>query len=569
MTFDIKLEGQKLILPEIPHLAEGAKERVRFRVIPDEEWAGLAVTMTFRCVYPLGLVARSVLIADHGESYAVPHEVLRVGYLCIGATGHSGGGSERLTTSQIHPICVHPREDDGVPPSEEITPELAEQLLAAWTTVGSLTELKTEDKSSLVAAINELAGRKSEELDVHLRKFGEAFSNFTDGDALGLPVYDPCAESDFVSMLIMRGADEPEGNIVHVLSEEATRETIASMTGGGNDGSDGADGYTPVRGEDYFTPEDVAEIVSEASAQARAEAVEEALSVMRAPTLAAQDTWYKGSTARTAITEIRVLDSFTPSETDVVAESWEADVDGSGEITCYVLTDAAAGSSVLVMAGNGSGRIMANADSKFLFAGGNANSVYSAVESISGLELIDTRYVQTLQAAFNLMSSLHTCTGYERWNVSRCQKFRLLFNGNSKRTELDLSAWDVSAAVAVADDGKNVLDNSAMGKMLNNCHALRELRLPKSFDVRFAHLPAPREYDGQEIETEYLWLDIDTCQTYGDVDNDEAVTADGTILYAWGDREAGTVGGDGVINPAVAGRNVTLVAVAEEGEVDV
>lgn len=335
------------------------------------------------------------------------------------------------------------------------------------------------------------------------------------------------------------------------------------------EGGNGADGYTPVRGEDYYTPEDVADIVSKASAEAKAAAVEEALSVMRAPTLLPQDTWYKGATARTAITEIRVLDSFTPSETDVEVERWPADIDGEGNIMCYVLTDAVAGSTVLIMAGNGSGRIMANADSKFLFSGANASKVYTAVECISGLEYIDTRNVTTLQAGFNLMSSLHTCTGHEHWNVSRCKKFRLLYNGNSKRTKLDLSAWDFSAAVEVADDGKNVLDNSVMGKMINNCHALRELKLNKSFDVRFAHLPVPRDYDGQDIKTEYLWLDADTLRTYTDDDDDAAVTANGTVLFASGDRADGTVGGDGVVNPAVVGRDVTLVAVLQEGEVDI
>ncbi len=336
----------------------------------------------------------------------------------------------------------------------------------------------------------------------------------------------------------------------------------------GTDGADGADGYTPVRGKDYFTPEDVAQIVAQASAEAKAAAVEEALSVMRAPTLLPQDTWYQGNTARTAITEIRVMDSYTPPETDAVVECWNADTTDQtvvGRIRCYIVND-----TELIIAGDGSGRIMANPDSKLLFAGANASKVYTAVERISGLEYIDTRNVTTLQAVFNQMTSLRTLSGYENWDVSRCTKFRLAFNADSKLEKLDLSKWEVSKAVddAGKEGNVNVLDGSVMGKMLHNCHALRELKLNKSFDLRFAHLPVPRDYEGTSVTKEYRWLDTDTLLTYEDKDDDATVTAAGTVLFAFGDRADGTVGGDGLINPALVGRNVTLVADLYEKEVE-
>ncbi len=336
----------------------------------------------------------------------------------------------------------------------------------------------------------------------------------------------------------------------------------------GTDGADGADGYTPVRGKDYFTPEDVAQIVAQASAEAKAAAVEEALSVMRAPTLLPQDTWYQGNTARTAITEIRVMDSYTPPETDAVVECWNADTTDQtvvGRIRCYIVND-----TELIIAGDGSGRIMANPDSKLLFAGANASKVYTAVERISGLEYIDTRNVTTLQAVFNQMTSLRTLSGYENWDVSRCTKFRLAFNADSKLEKLDLSKWEVSKAVDAAgkEGNVNVLDGSVMGKMLHNCHALRELKLNKSFDLRFAHLPVPRDYKGTSVTKEYRWLDTDTLLTYEDKDDDATVTAAGTVLFAFGDRVDGTVGGDGLVNPADVGRNVTFVADFYEGEVE-
>lgn len=91
--------------------------------------------------------------------------------------------------------------------------------------VGILKDLLTKDKTSLVAAINELAGYWGADV----KKFAAVLENFTDGDALGLPVYDPVAEDDFVPMLIQRGADEPEGKSVTVLSEGAVLDAIGKV----------------------------------------------------------------------------------------------------------------------------------------------------------------------------------------------------------------------------------------------------------------------------------------------------------------------------------------------------
>ncbi len=71
----------------------------------------------------------------------------------------------------------------------------------------------------------------SAKISLELKDFATALSNHIESDALGLPVYDPVAEGDFVSMMIQRGADEPDGKIVHVLSEEATKEAIAEEVG--------------------------------------------------------------------------------------------------------------------------------------------------------------------------------------------------------------------------------------------------------------------------------------------------------------------------------------------------
>lgn len=289
----------------------------------------------------------------------------------------------------------------------------------------------------------------------------------------------------------------------------------------------GEPGYTPVKGVDYFTDEEVAQIVNRA--------VEEAVSVCNAPTLLIQNTWYKGTTAKTVITEIHVVDTYT--ETGAEAESWNADTEDLGKIKCYI------DGTTLIIAGNGSGRIMANADASKLFVS------LTGVSTISGLELLDTRNVRTFKNAFANMSSLTSLSGYEGWNVSKCTQFMQIFGSDPLLTSLDLSAWDVSAAVAAAKSEGDVdaLTNTAMKYMFNSCFALERLRLNKSFDLNYTHLPVPEGND------DGAWVDADTGLIYSDVDGNSIIVPEG----------------DGLPNPCVEGRTITFEAVFPEAEVTV
>ena len=86
------------------------------------------------------------------------------------------------------------------------------------------------------------------------------------------------------------------------------------------------------------------------------------VAVKPAPTLAEGYSWYKGSMAIiSTITAIEIKDSYTPSGTPT--ESWNADVDNSGSIKAYVE------GTKLTIAGNGAGKIMANANSGGAFSG--------------------------------------------------------------------------------------------------------------------------------------------------------------------------------------------------------
>ena len=108
-------------------------------------------TLSFLTILP-----KTVSLAWHGEALEVPQELLVPGGMRISCVGHANDGEQRLTTHYMSdPIRIYragPLEGDEV----QIVPApLWEQTLAA---VGSLGFLKTADRSSAVAAINEIFG---------------------------------------------------------------------------------------------------------------------------------------------------------------------------------------------------------------------------------------------------------------------------------------------------------------------------------------------------------------------------------------------------------------------------
>lgn len=297
---------------------------------------------------------------------------------------------------------------------------------------------------------------------------------------------------------------------------------------------DGNDGYTPKKGVDYFTPEDVAEIVAQASAEAKAAAVEEALSVLRAPTLKANSTWYSEGTQTTkeTITEIRILDSYTA--TGAEAEYWNADTENDGKIKCYI------DGTVLIIAGNGAGRIMANADASRMFTS------FKTATKITGLDLIDTRDVENLYQAFANLGKMELLDGLEGWDVRKCESFKQMFTQATTTAfsaNIDLSRWDVSRAVEIArgDTDGTLLP---LQNVVKNCGKSEMIAFNKTFDLSYFFMP---------IRPIGAWVDVDTGIVYDDTNDDKMIT---TTL-------------EGLPNPCTAGRNITFVAVYEEPEVSV
>ena len=149
------------------------------------------------------------------------------------------------------------------------------------------------------------------------------------------------------------------------------------------------------------------------------------------PTLAAQNTWYKGTTAKSTITAIEIKDSYTPTGT--VTEQWNADVDNSGSIKAYVE------GTKLTIAGNGAGKIMANADSSMAFM------YFDKVTTISGLDKLDTSNVMYMVEMFYWCNALTSVGDLSGWNTSNVTSMQEIFGYCYALTSVgDLSGWDTS-----------------------------------------------------------------------------------------------------------------------------
>lgn len=215
----------------------------------DPLWDGLSKTVVFR-------YGKKILdVVDAGELVTIPAEMTaEVGdYLRIGVYGINATGSLVIPTVYTSLGTV---EDAADPSGDKST----DPTLAVWariqTKIGSLDDLNTEAKDTLVAAINE-----------SLTKGGGA----VDEAAVQKMVEDYLAANPPAD-----GKDGADGvSCTH--SWDGTTLTITSASGtssadlkgdkgdtgaAGADGADGKDGYTPVKGTDYYTETDKTEMVN-------------------------------------------------------------------------------------------------------------------------------------------------------------------------------------------------------------------------------------------------------------------------------------------------------------------
>lgn len=157
---------------------------------------------------------------------------------------------------------------------------------------------------------------------------------------------------------------------------------------------------------------------------------------------------------RMNITKVTFVDSYTPTGTETA--SYIYDVNGAGDITGYLL------GTELVIAGNGSGRIMANSNSSSMFHN------WTSLTSIEGISLLDTSNATTMSFMFSGCTSLSELD-LSTFNTSSVTTMKNMFDFCRKLTSLNISSFDTS----------NVIN---MSNMFDECLLLSQLDV-RNFDT--------------------------------------------------------------------------------------
>lgn len=216
----------------------------------DSSWAGLTKTAVFLAddtcrTAPINsttiTIPRDVLVAPHR-------------WLYVGAYGVDDSGDLVIPTILVKGPWIHYGADPTIDPVAVDLPvwqSLQEQI-------GQLDDLTTEARDSLVAAINELAARVPAE--------GIAGADGKDG-ADGVTFTPTVTEAGLIYWSNNGGLPNPRPMNIKGPQGEQGESGPQGAQGPqgeagpqGEPGADGTDGYTPVRGTDYWTEADIAEI---------------------------------------------------------------------------------------------------------------------------------------------------------------------------------------------------------------------------------------------------------------------------------------------------------------------
>ena len=204
------------------------------------------------------------------------------------------------------------------------------------------------------------------------------------------------------------------------------------------------------------------------------------------PTMAAGSSWYKSSVDRNTITKITFMDRYTPStEAD---ETWFADENNNGDITCYRT------GTEIIIAGNGAGKIQANANSSYMFSYTSRSYCFKKLTSIENLSLLDTSKVTDMASMFNYCYGLKSID-LSGFDTSKVTDMSHMFYGCSGLPSIDLSDFDTSKVTNMSHmfygcSGLPSIDLSdfdtsnvtTMASMFNYCYGLKSIDL-SGFDT--------------------------------------------------------------------------------------
>ena len=161
---------------------------------------------------------RRIALTNIGDSCIIPHEVLAKhgGALRVGVYGRTADGSVATPTVYAQLGIIQRGADPNADPSTKPTLPVWAQIQAQ---IGDLSNLTTEDKTSLVAAINEAA------------KSGGGSGGGKDGTGIESITY--------------KGEDESGGNMYTVLLTDGTSYDITAPKGAKGDKGDAGDKGDP------------------------------------------------------------------------------------------------------------------------------------------------------------------------------------------------------------------------------------------------------------------------------------------------------------------------------------
>ena len=243
----LKIDTRQARIEEVELVTSGSVGMtVKFEF--SEDWDGLHKT----AVFSAGPTTRDVILDS--DTAVIPHEVLVVPNqtLRIGVYGTNQGGSVVIPTIYAIVGSVRPGADPSGDPGTDPTLPVWAQILNK---IGDLDELDTETKENLVAAINEIvAGGVSTKLWYPTVADGVISWEQSDTDV-------PPTPEDITGPQGPAGADGADG----------ADGQPGPQGPQGIQGPAGEDGETPVKGVDYFTAAEIAEIEADAAEAALAE----------------------------------------------------------------------------------------------------------------------------------------------------------------------------------------------------------------------------------------------------------------------------------------------------------
>lgn len=152
------------------------------------------------------------------------------------------------------------------------------------------------------------------------------------------------------------------------------------------------------------------------------------------PVLAANSTWYRGTTPRSNITAINIVDSVDSVPT-TYSESWDASEGENGTVTAFI------DGTTLYIAGNGTGSIATTEDAGYTFSDSASADNFTSLTTISGLNLLDTSDATDMSEMFKSCTALTSLdlSGFDTSNVTDMTEMFIYCNALAS---LDVSGWN-------------------------------------------------------------------------------------------------------------------------------